>query len=120
AFAKQDIVGWGVLGVAIGLIAGFVSGGLFGAVEHGVGTGLLWGAFGLVAGALVGFFAGRPVFVHRLKSVGRLLAPGTSLLVAWSDRAVSKETLAPLVMPSSEHLVLQFSAASHGALLEAV
>jgi hypothetical protein len=119
AWAKGDVWGWGILGVVVGLIAGLVSGGLFGAVKGGIVTGLIWAAFGLVAGALWGLWAGRSVSARRLKSVGPLLGPNTSMIVAWSEVPSPESALQPFLAPDAQHLVLNFNAVEGGASLEA-
>jgi hypothetical protein len=118
-WAKSDLVSWGVLGVAVGLLSGLISGGLFGAVHSGIATGLIWAAFGLFAGALYGLWAGRAVTGRRLKSAARLLTPGTSLVVAWSEQPITGTVLAPYVTADSQHLVLHFNSIEGGVVLEA-
>ena len=77
---KEDIIGWGVFGVAVGAITGFVgNGGILGSIESGVVIGVLWAIFGLFAGALYGLWAGRAVSARRLKGVGPLLPPDSSV-----------------------------------------
>ena len=51
--------------------------------------------------------------------VGPLLAPGTSMLVAWADKPVTQDTLDPYLTPGSQRLVLRFNAVDGGAVLEA-
>jgi hypothetical protein len=118
AYAKYDLVGWGVLGVAVGLLSGLISGGLFGAVDSGVATGLIWAAFGLFAGAVYGLWAGRAVTGARLKSARRLLSPGTSLVVAWTEQPITDAALAPFVTPDSQQAVLRFNSVEGGVVLE--
>jgi hypothetical protein len=118
-WAKSDLVSWGVLGVAVGLLSGLISGGLFGAVHSGIATGLIWAAFGVFAGALYGLWAGRAVTGRRLKGAARLLAPGTSLVVAWSEQPITDTALAPYVTADSRLLVLHFNAIEGGVVLEA-
>ena len=118
-WAKSDLVSWGVLGVAVGLLSGLISGGLFGAVHSGIATGLIWAAFGLFAGALYGLWAGRAVTGRRLKSAARLLTPGTSLVVAWSEQPITGTVLAPYMTADSQHLVLHFNSTEGGVVLEA-
>jgi hypothetical protein len=118
-WAKSDLVSWGLLGVGVGLLSGLISGDLFGAVDSGIVTGLIWAAFGLFAGALYGLFAGRAVTGRRLKSAARLLAPGTSLVVAWSEQSVTDAVLAPYARPDSQHVVLHFNSIEGGVALEA-
>ncbi len=113
AFAKTDILGWGVFGVAVGLIVGFAGGdgGVLGAIESGLLIGVLWGIFGAVAGALYGMWAGRGVSARRLKGLGAFVPPDSSLALAWaegslspeSDRALGRDRLAaadPALQPS--------------------
>ena len=97
AFAKTDIVGWGVFGVAVGLIVGFAGGddGVLGALKSGLVIGVLWGIFGPFAGALYGMWAGRGVSARRLKGLGAFVPPDTSLVVAWAEGPVSQETVEP-------------------------
>jgi hypothetical protein len=118
-WAKSDLISWGLLGVVVGLLSGLISGGLFGAVDSGIATGLIWAAFGLFAGALYGLWAGRAVTGRRLKSAARLLTPGTSLVVAWSEQPITNAVLAPYVTPDSQHLVLHFNSIEGGVVLEA-
>ena len=48
---------------------------------------MLWAIFGLFAGALYGLWAGRGVSARRLKGVGPLLPPDSSVILAWADGA---------------------------------
>jgi hypothetical protein len=84
-------------------------------------TGVAWGAFGLVAGVLYGTWAGQAVTAGRLKStvVSRVLAPGTSMVLAWVDGPLSQATLEPFTAPGSQHLVLRFKPVHGGAVLDA-
>jgi hypothetical protein len=83
AFAKPDIVTWAGFGLAFGLIAGSGGGGdFFGILERGLETAIAWGIFGTGAGGLYGSFAGRAVSARRLKAVGPLLPPNSSMIVA--------------------------------------
>ena len=95
AFSKMDILGWGLFGVAYGLIVGFAAGGdgALGALENGVLVGVLWGIFGAVAGALYGMWAGRGVSARRLKGLGDFVPADSSLVVAWADGSLSQETI---------------------------
>ena len=43
-----------------------------------------------------GLWAGRAVSARRTKSVGPLLAPGTSIVVAWASKPVTDDTLDPV------------------------
>ena len=121
AFAKSDIVGWGVFGVAWGLIVGFTSGddGALGAIESGAVIGILWGIFGLFAGALYGMWAGRGVSARRLKGLGAFVPPDSSLAVAWADGPVSQETVERWAPNGSHQLILRFDPVGDGAVLKA-
>ena len=120
AWARSDVISWGLFGVAFGAIAGAVGGGGFGgAVDDAVATGIGWAIFGLVAGALYGLWVGRSISARRLKGVGSLLAPGTSAVLAWADGAVRPGAIDGLSAPGSTQLVLAFNAVEGGALLEA-
>ena len=120
AFSKSDILGWGLFGVAWGLIVGFAAGdgGVLGALESGLLTGVLWGLFGAVAGALYGMWAGRGVSARRLKGARNLRAArhlpggrlGRRLAQPGNDRALGRERVAaadPALQP-----------VGHGAVLE--
>ncbi len=90
AMAKSDVVSWGGFGLVFGLIVGFAgNGGILSSIESGVVTGVLWAIFGLFAGALYGLWAGRGVSARRLKGVGPLLPPDSSVILAWADGAVA-------------------------------
>jgi uncharacterized membrane protein len=120
AWARSDVVSWGLFGVVFGAIAGAIGGGGFhGAVTDAVITGVAWAVFGLVAGALYGLWAGRSISARRLKGIGPILSPGTSSLLAWADGAVSEETLGGLGRPEAQRLVLSFDPVPGGAVLEA-
>jgi outer membrane lipoprotein SlyB len=120
AWAKSDLVSWGLFGVVVGALAGaFGGGGVHGFVSDAVVTGIGWAVFGLVAGALYGLWAGRAVSARRLKGLSGLLVPGTSMLVAWADGPVSADTIDPLTTPGSQRLILRFNAIEGGAVLEA-
>jgi uncharacterized membrane protein len=121
AWAKSDLISWGLFGVVVGALAGaFGGGGVHGIVSNGVVTGILWGVFGLVAGALYGLWAGRAVSARRLKGLSGLLIPGSSILVAWADGPVSADTIDTLTAPGSQRLILRFNTVEGGAVLEAV
>jgi hypothetical protein len=119
AYAKYDVLAWGLLGVGVGLLSGLISGGLFGAVDSGVTTGLIWAVFGLFAGSLYGLWAGRTVTARRLRSAEQLLARGTALVVAWSEQPITEAVLAPYVQPDSQQVVLRFNSVEGGVVLEA-
>ncbi len=120
AFAKTDILGWGLFGVAYGLIVGFAGGnnGVLGAIESGVLVGVLWGIFGAVAGALYGMWAGRGVSARRLKGLGAFVPPDSSLALAWAEGSLSQETIERWAATGSRRLVLRFNPVGRGALLE--
>ena len=120
AWARSDVVSWGLFGVVFGAIAGAVGGGGFhGAVTDAVVTGIAWAVFGLVAGALYGLWAGRSISARRLKGVGSLLGPGTSAVLAWADGPVRPGADDVFSAPGSKQLVLLFNAVDGGAVLEA-
>lgn len=119
AMAKSEIVGWGVFGVGLGLIAGFAgNGGLFGALEKGVVSGIVWGILGLVAGALYGLWAGRSVSARRLNSIRPILPPDTSMVLAWAVGAPQERAVTAWSAPGSEQVILRFESAPHGAVLD--
>jgi len=120
AWAKSDLVSWGLFGVVVGALAGaFGGGGVHSFVDDAVVTGIGWAVFGLVAGALYGLWAGRAVSARRLKGLSGLLAPGSSMLVAWADGPFSPDTIDTLNAPGSQRLILRFNAIEGGAVLEA-
>ena len=119
AFSKSDTISWGLFGLAWGVIVGFAShGGVLSSVKSGLVTGILWAVFGVVAGALYGLWAGRAVSARRLKGVGPLAPPGTSLVVAWAEGSLNEETTERWPAPGSQRLILRFNPAGDGALLE--
>ena len=120
AFAKSDILGWGVFGVAYGLIVGFVAGdnGILGDLESGLLVGVLWGIFGAFAGALYGMWAGRGVSARRLKGLGAFVPPDTSLVVAWAEGSLSQERIERWAATGSRRLALRFNPVGQGAVLE--
>jgi uncharacterized membrane protein len=121
AAAKSDIVSWGGLGLVLGAIGGAISGGgVLGLLQGGLSTGIIWGLGGLAAGAVYGFAAGRVVSARSLKSVGPLLAPGTSMVVAWTGEPIAEDALRPFITPESRQLVLRFNAVGSGAVLAIV
>jgi hypothetical protein len=121
AWARSDVVSWGLFGVAFGAVAGAVGGGGFhGAVTDAFVTGIAWAIFGLAAGALYGLWAGRSISARRLKGVGSLFGPGTSALLAWADGPVEPGTIELFAAPGSKRLVLRFNPVAGGAVIEAV
>ena len=122
AFAKSDILGWGVFGVAWGLIVGFAAGdgGVLGAIESGLLIGVLWGIFGAVAGALYGMWAGRGVSARRLKGLGDFVPPDSSLALAWAEGSLSQEAMERWAATGSQRLILRFNPVGDGAVLGGV
>ena len=119
AMAKSDVVSWGLFGVAFGAIAGLVGGGgILGFLEDGVVTGIGWAIFGLAAGALYGLWAGRAVSARRLKGVGPLLPPDTSMMLAWSDGDIAPQTITDLSGSGAQRLIVRFNPAARGVSLE--
>ena len=53
------------------------------------------------------------------QSVGPLLAPDTSMVLAWAGEPVARATLDAFTKPDSQRLVLRFNTVEHGAILEA-
>ena len=120
AWAKSDLISWGLFGVVVGALAGaFGGGGVHSFVDDAVVTGIGWAVFGLVAGALYGLWAGRALSARRLKGLRGLLVPGSSMLVAWADGPVRPDALGPLTLPGSQRLILRFNTVEGGAVLEA-
>ena len=120
AWARSDLVSWGLFGLVFGGLAGAIGGGgLHGLVTDAVVTGIGWAVFGLVAGALYGLWAGRSISARRLKGVGPLLGRGTSALLAWADGPVRQQALDALATPEASRLVLSFNAVDGGAVIEA-
>jgi hypothetical protein len=116
----RDIVGWGTFGLLCGVISGATSNsGLAGAIKEGVGAAIALGAFGILAGFIYGLWVGRSISARRLKRVGPLLAPDTSLLLAWSNGPVSEQTIDTLSAPQGERLILLFNPIEGGAVLAA-
>ena len=66
AFAKSDLISWGLFGLVYGLIIGIVSNhGVFSTVKDTAGGAIVCAVFGLAAGALYGLWAGRGVSARR-------------------------------------------------------
>jgi hypothetical protein len=120
AWAKSDLISWGLFGLVVGALAGaFGGGGVHSFVDDAVATGIGWAVFGLVAGALYGLWAGRAVSARRLKGLSGLLVPGSSILIAWADGPMRDDDIAPLAAPGSQLLILRFNSVEGGAVLEA-
>ena len=81
-------------------------------------TGVIWAIFGLFAGALYGLWAGRGVSARRLKGVGPLMPPDSSVILAWADGAATERTLGALSTPDAETLGVRFNPVAGGAILE--
>jgi hypothetical protein len=122
ALAKSDLLWWGGFGLVLGALGGAVGGGgVLGFIEDGVLEAIVWGIVGLGVGALYGVVFGKAFSARRLKGIGSLLTPGTSLLLAWVDRAspLTASALDAYTTPGSQRLVLNFNSVEHGAVLEA-
>ena len=117
---KQGIIGWGVFGLAVGAITGFVGdGGVLGSIESAVVVGVLWAIFGVFAGSLYGLWVGRAVSARRLQRVGPLMPPDSSVILAWATGAASTEsTVRQLGTADLETLRVRFNPVGHGAILE--
>jgi hypothetical protein len=119
SMARGNVVSWGGLGLVIGAITGATGGGgVLGFLNGALVTGIAYGVFGAAAGALYGLWAGRAVSVRRLKGIGPLLAPGTSMLLAWAEGPVGQDTIGRLSTPGSRALVLRFNPVEGGAILD--
>jgi hypothetical protein len=117
--AKADVISWGGFGLVFGVIVSLAgNGGVLSSIEDGVVTGVLWAIAGLAAGALYGLWAGRGVSARRLKGVGPLLPPDTSVILAWADGDGAAPAIEKLATPTAERLDLRFSAVGQGAVLE--
>jgi hypothetical protein len=120
AVARYNLRSWGVLGLVCGALAGITGGSLLGVLEGGILTAIVWGLFGLGAGALYGLWVGRSVSARRLRGLAPLLAPGTSVLLAWSDGAPNQAVRDRLTRQRDARLLtLTFRAVESGALLAA-
>lgn len=119
AFAKSDLVSWGLFGLVYGLIVGIVANhGVFSAVKDTAAATIVCAVFGLAAGALYGLWAGRAVSARRMTRVRPLLPPGTSTVLAWSEKDVTTDVLGDWEEPGSERLMVRFNPVADGALLE--
>jgi uncharacterized membrane protein (DUF2068 family) len=122
AMAKSDALWWGGFGLAFGALGGAIGGGgVLGFIEDGVLEAIVWGIIGLGVGALYGTVFGKAVSARKLKSIGSLLPPGTSILMAWVDAAspLTASALDAYATPGSQRLVLNFNSSERGAVLEA-
>jgi membrane associated rhomboid family serine protease len=119
AMAKSDVISWGLFGLAYGAIVGFASnGGILSFIKSGVVTGIAWAIFGLFAGSLYGLWTGRAISGRRLKGIGPLMPPDTSMLLAWADGDLPQSAIAELSTPDAQSLILRFNTVGHGAVLE--
>lgn len=118
AMAKSDVMSWGGFGLVWGAIVGFAgNGGILSSIDSALVTGVLWAIFGLVAGALYGAWAGRATSARGLASVGSLLAPGTSVVLAWADGSTSENEIDKLSASESHRLILGFRPVDGGAVI---
>jgi hypothetical protein len=118
AWARSNMISWGGFGLVFGAIAGLTGGGgVLGLLGDTLWTGLVWGVCGLVAGVLYGLWAGQAITARRLKRLGSLVVPNTSMLLAWADGLVSPSTIDVLALPGSQQAVLCFNTVEGGALL---
>jgi hypothetical protein len=119
AVAKADIVSWGLFGLVYGALAGFVgNGGISGVIESSLAWGIACGVFGIVAGAIFGLWSGRSVSARRLKGIGPLVPPNSSLALGWAGGSASAETINGWMAPSAQRLLIRFVADEHGLLLD--
>jgi uncharacterized membrane protein len=119
AFARSDLISWGLFGVVYGLIVGLVSNhGIFSAVKDTVAAGVVCAVFGLAAGALYGLWAGRAVSARRLKGLRPILPPGTSTVLAWAEDDLTQQIVDDWSEPGSQRIIVRFNPVSDGALLE--
>jgi hypothetical protein len=122
ALAKSDLLWWGGFGLVFGALGGVVGGGgVLGFIKGGALTAIAWGVLGLGVGALYGRVLGKAFSARRLKRVGSLLAPGTSLLMAWVDAKspLTESALDAYTTPGSQRLVVNFNSGERGAVLDA-
>jgi uncharacterized membrane protein len=119
AIAKSDIVGWGGFGLVYGVIVGFAgNGGVLGPAERGLVTAIAWGAFGIVAGVLFGLWTSRSVSVRRLKGIGPLVPPGSSVAVGWAASSVPAAAAGGWLAAGSQRVLVRFVAGEHGPVLD--
>jgi uncharacterized membrane protein len=119
AIARSDIVGWGAFGLVYGIIVGFAgNGGVLGPAERGLVTAIAWGAFGIFAGALFGLWTSRSVSVRRLKGIGPLVPPGSSVVVGWAASSVPAAAAGGWLAAGAQRLLVRFVAGEHGPVLD--
>ncbi|SIN75172.1 hypothetical protein SAMN05443544_0824 [Agromyces cerinus subsp. cerinus] len=120
ALSGPDALVWGAFGLVWGAIVGFTGdGGVLRFIDDTVVTGILWTVFGLAAGALYGLWAGRGVSARRLKRIGALIPPDTSIAIAWAEGAVGSEAIQEWAAGASALLALGFDPTDQGAVLRA-
>jgi uncharacterized membrane protein len=120
ARAKSTLRSWGGFGLVFGAVIGAVgSGGVLGIIGDGLLTAVVWGVFGLAAGALYGLMAGAAFSPRGLKSVGSLVGPGTSILMAWVGKPITRSALDAFMTPGAQRLVLNVDVRESGAVLKA-
>jgi uncharacterized membrane protein len=120
AFARSDAVSWGGFGLVYGVLVGFAGDGgvLSGALDRGLETAIAWGLFGLGAGALMGLWAGRRFSARRLKGIGPLVAPDSSMALGWAGGSASPAAIDEWSASGSERVIVRFVTGEHGALLD--
>ena len=119
ATSRSDVVSWGLFGVAVGALAGYLgTKGILVSAQRGLVTGIGYAVFGLVAGALYGLWAGRGVSARRLRRMGPILPPKSSTVLAWADEAVSVDELTAWAAGSDQQLTLWFIPTPDGARLD--
>ena len=55
---------------------------------------------------------------RRLKGLGPLLSANSSMMLAWADGDVAPQTITDLSSPGAQSLIVRFTPAARGALLE--
>ena len=119
ATSRSDVVSWGLFGVVVGALAGYLSTtGILVSVQRGAVTGIGYAVFGLVAGALYGLWVGRGVSARRLRRMGPLLPPNSSTVLAWADDSLSSDELTSWAGGSAAHTTLWFAPTATGARLD--
>jgi hypothetical protein len=93
--------------------------------RRGPGGGRAWpghrhrlGAFGIVAGVLFGLWTSRSVSVRRLKGIGPLVPPGSSVVVGWATRSVPAAATGGWLATGSQRLLVRFVAGERGPVLD--
>ena len=73
--------------------------------------------FGLLAGTLYGLWAGRAVSGRRLKRLGPLLLPDSSLILGWAEGNPSEKLPGDLSAPRAQSLTLRFKLTDNGPVI---